>query len=177
MTAAFLLMSSAALAGADPVAQPAPATPAPVVVSGAGCSNCGTPACDPCASGKVGLLDKLKARFPKKSHDCCTPAPAPCDPCAGAKPNLLDKLKARWSSKKSHDCCTPACDPCGAAPAAPVTPPTTGGTTPPKEMPKGTTPPKETPKATTPPKGGVSIPLPLPPVTGASGLAGSSNPY
>ncbi len=115
----------------------------------------------------------LPQEVPRLLH----PGPAPCDPCAGAKPNLLDKLKARWSSKKSHDCCTPACDPCGAAPAAPVTPPTTGGTTPPKEMPKGTTPPKETPKATTPPKGGVSIPLPLPPVTGASGLAGSSNPY
>lgn len=199
MNAAFLLMSSVALTGAD-VAPAAPA-PAPVVISsGAGCSNCGAPAvaaapCGDCGKTKIGLLDKIKGRFAgigKKSHDCgCAPvvvaAPAPCDTCghaaAAPRPNLFDKLKSRMGHKKGH-ACGPVCDPCGAAhlmdapcatPGAPVTPPTTGTptTTPPKEMPKPKDTPKEAPKDK--PKGDTA--LPVPPVTGASGLTGAGNPY
>lgn len=197
MNAAFLLMSSAALAGAD--VAPTPAAPAPVVISsGAGCSNCGAPAaaapCGDCGKTKIGLFDKLKSRLGgigKKSHDCgCAPAPvvvaapAPCDTCghtaAAPRPNLLDKLKSRMGHKKC-DACGPVCDPCGAAhlvgatPGTPVTPPTTGTptTNPPKEMPKPKEAPKDAPKDK--PKGDTA--LPVPPVTGASGLTGAGSPY
>ena len=103
MNAAFLIMSSAALAGADP-APPLPPPAAPVVVSGAGCNNCGAPAYAPssgdcCGSSKGGLFDRLKGRFGGggglfgKKHgkgDCgCAPAcaPAPCPaPCAAPPP-------------------------------------------------------------------------------------------
>jgi hypothetical protein len=162
VNAAFLIMSTAALAGADP-APAAPAPAAPMVVSGAGCNNCGAPA--GCCDKKPGLLDKIKSRISgwgHKSHSCgCAPAPAPapapCNACpcgAADRPNLLDKLKARWGSKKS---CAPACDPCGTHTA----PPARGGTNPPKEMPK---PKDEKPKgnsASAPP-----IPA-VPPLPGA----------
>jgi hypothetical protein len=195
VNAAFLIMSSAALAGADP-APPPPLPAAPVVVSGAGCSSCGTPAYSSgcCGSSKQGLFDKLKGRFGgfgKKSHGCgCAPAcappapacaPAPCNTCnawnscptsIASRSNLFDTLKSRWGHKKKHG---PCCDTCGAATAvdgcaAPLpvgAPPVVvpGPTAPPKEMPK----PKETVK----PKGNVSAPLP--PVSGA-GLTGPS-PY
>ena len=196
MNAAFLLMSSAALAGAD-VAPPPPAATAPVVVHGTGgCTNCGTPA--PVSScgceKKVGLFYKLKSKcggFGKKpSHDCgcvpaCAPAPMPlptchtCNTCPtsiASRPNLLDKMKG-WCGHKKASHCGPVCDSCGvtattgcATPGAPYVPPTTGGTTttPPKEM------PKETPKTTPPvvkPKGDAGVPLPLPPVSGASGTS------
>ncbi len=170
MNAAFLIMSSAALAGADP-APPAHPPAAPMVVSGAGCNNCGAPA--GCCDKKPGLLDRIKSRLGgigKKAHDCgCAPAPAPCAapaPCntcgAADRPNLFDKLKSRWGSKKSN--CGPTCDPCGAAHLTP--PPATGGTTPPTEMPK---PKDEKPKET--PKGGNSSSIPpiptVPPIAGA----------
>ena len=84
MNAAFLIMTSAALAGADP-APPPPPPAAPVVVSGAGCNNC-APA-PGCCGSKTGFLDRLRGRlggglFKKKGHDCCAPAPcpAPCPP-------------------------------------------------------------------------------------------------
>jgi hypothetical protein len=170
VNAAFLLMSSAALAGADP-APAAPAAPA-VISTGHGCNNCGAPAAACCP--KTGLLDKIKARLGglrSKSHDCgCAPAPA-CDTCPKSvadRPNLLDKLKARWGSKKAHGC-APACDPCGTAHHAAH--PAPGGGTPPKEMPKPKDPPKVDPKPKDPPKGNVGIPAPLPPVTGAAGTS------
>ena len=189
VNAAFLLMSSAALAGADPAPAAAPAAPAPVVISsGGGCSNCGVPASDCCS--KPGLLDRIKARFGKKSCDCapppcpapCPPAPCKpaCDPCAKSvadRPNLFDKLKARCGMKKSSG---PCCDPCGAphvsgcadplpADAAPVTP---GTGAPPKEMPK----PKDEK-----PKGGnsatIPVPVPVPPTVNGAGLTAPSSPY
>jgi hypothetical protein len=197
VNAAFLLMSSAALAGADPM--PAPA--APVVVSGAGCSNCGPPVhYSDCGCSKPGLLDRFKARFGKKSHDCgCAPAPcptpcpppapcpppcapAPCHTCKSAadRPNLFDTLKSRWGHKKS---CGPTCDPCGAshlggcatplpADAHPVTP---GTGTPPKVMPKPVD-PKADPKAD--PKGkGNSTGAPLAPTVNGAGLTAPGSPY
>ncbi|MDY3551318.1 hypothetical protein R5W24_000393 [Gemmata sp. JC717] len=195
MNAAFLLMSTAALAGAD--VAPPPAAPAPAVISsGAGCSNCGTPVapCNDCGKTKVGLLDKLKARLGgvgKKSHDCgCAPAPvpAPCNDCVtttvAARPNLFDKLKSRMGHKKASACCGPVCDPCAVAPLSVVPPTPTPGTTtppsttPPKEMPKPQEAPKTQPKPkTTKDEAAVPLPLPAAPVTGASGLAGAGNPY
>lgn len=180
MNAAFLLMSSAALAGADP-APAAPAAPA-VISTGHGCNDCGAPAgCAP----KAGLLDKIKARLgglKNKSHDCgCAPAPvAHCDTCPKSvadRPNLLDKLKARLGSKKTCGC-APACDPCGGTvhsaahptvPAHPtMTPPGTGQMVPPKEMPKPKEPAKDAPKPKSEARG---IPTPLPPITGAAGTS------
>ncbi len=193
MNAAFLLMSSAALTGADP----APAHPAPVVISsGSGCTNCGTPAHSDCGNcGRAGLLDRLKSRFgSRKSHDCgcapCAPAPAPCaptcapacDPCKKSyadRPNLFDTLRAKWGAKKS---CGPTCDPCGAshlgagcatplpAGAAPVTPPAGGGA-PPKEMPK----PKDPPKSDAKPKGEAGAPGA--PGVNRAGLTAPNSPY
>jgi hypothetical protein len=178
---AFLLISSAALAGADPMPAPHPAA---VVVSGTGCSNC-APASDCCS--KAGLFDRIKGRLGgRKAHDCgapaCAPAPAPV-PCAPAcapapcgpkscadRPNLLDTLKARWGSKHG-----PCCDPCGAthvsgcaaplpAGAAPVVP----GTGAPKEMPK--------PKDKEPVKGNLTS-APVAPTVNGAGLTRPTSPY
>ncbi len=97
MNATVLLLSSALLAGADPVpAAAAPPVAAPVVTAApiagvpSGCGGCSAPA--PCAPSceKAGLLDRLRARLasfhkPKCHTACapaCTPAPAPC--CAPA---------------------------------------------------------------------------------------------
>lgn len=170
MNAAFLLMSSAALAGADPA--PAASVAPAVISTGHGCTNCGSPATTCCP--KTGLLDKIKARlgsWKHKSDDCgCAPAPAPachtCPKSVADRPNLLDKLKARLGSKKSCGC-APACDPCATAPAHDAHPAPPGGGTAPKEMPK----PKEPPKVDPKPKGNVAIPAPLPPVTGAAGTS------
>ncbi len=134
LNAAFLIISSAAMAGADPA--PMPAHHAPVVVSpGSGCNPCGSaPAC---GCDKPKLLEKLKGRFSRPSRDCgCAPAacpapcptpyPAPCpppvvkpcNPCCpqsiADRPNLLDKLKERWASKNQcNPCANPCANPCG----------------------------------------------------------------
>ncbi|MCY2941903.1 MAG: hypothetical protein NTV50_09595 [Planctomycetota bacterium] len=93
MNAAFLLLTTAWVAGADA----APAA-APAVTS---TSSCDSTCCD-----KPSLLDKLRARFAK---DCCD-APkceAPkvvkcekkadaCDPC---KVSILDKLRAKLHAR------------------------------------------------------------------------------
>ena len=99
MNAAFLLLTTAWVAGAD--AKPAPA---PAVAS---TSTCAADCCD-----KPSLLDKLRAKFQR--NDCCE-APKcekkadPCDPC---KESILDKLRAKLHK---NDCCD-TCD--SAAPAA-----------------------------------------------------------
>lgn len=103
MNAAFLLVTTAWLAGADP-AQPAPqaapaATPAPVGAyaapgayahgaygggyggCGAGCSGGCDTCCDSCCDecGKGGLFGKLKGMFSRKS--CCDTCESCCDSC------------------------------------------------------------------------------------------------
>lgn len=197
MNAAILLMSSATLAGADPAPAAHPPAAPVVISSGAGCSNCGTAAAyyapSDCGCGKAGLLDRFKARFGRKSADCCTPAPccAPasaCDPChksAADRPNLLDKLKSRWGGKRSA-CCDPCAttyvDPCAtthavAAPPA-TTPPVTGGTTPPKEMPKPKD-PKDSKDSKDKGKGGNTggVSVPAPPTVSGAGLTTPASPY
>ena len=84
MNAAFLLMTTACLAGADAAAPaPAPANPAPAAApvysvgtggcGGGGCSSCGTcgGGCDTCGGESEGFLSKLKARFHRASSSDC----------------------------------------------------------------------------------------------------------
>ena len=239
MNAAFLLMSSAALAGADASPPPAAYSPAPVVISGSGgCTNCGSAAqsysyapasygsagdCG-CDSKKPGLFSRLKGKFGgmgrKSSSDCgCAPACAPvyvpppstCNTCSSSamaapasRPGLFDRLKSRCGHSKATYC-GPVCDPCGGAhlsggyaagtaytpgtpytpgcatPGMPYTPPATGTTMPPKEMPKDPKvmpkDPKEMPKDKPKDKPKSDVLIPVPPVTGAGGLTGSSSPY
>ncbi len=89
MNASVLLLSSALLAGADPVPVVTAAPIAGVAVGCGGCSSAPAVACAPdCAPscGRVGLLDRLRARLAArrapKCQPACTPAPAPC--CAPA---------------------------------------------------------------------------------------------
>jgi hypothetical protein len=86
VNAAFLLVTTAWLTGADPAPTAAPAAPAPVVSSanyggaGCGCSGgCGD-TCGDTGCGCGGLFGKLKGRF-HHGGDCgCETA---CDSCGG----------------------------------------------------------------------------------------------
>lgn len=113
MNAAFLVLTSALAAGSD-VTLIGWGENAPAIVQAGGCSSCGAApsCCDPCASSRVKLLDKIKARCAPKCKSSCAPA---CDPCAAEKIGFLDKLKAHFASKKS--CCAPAPTCCPPAPA------------------------------------------------------------
>jgi hypothetical protein len=189
VNAAFLIMSSAALVGADP-APPPPGAPV-VVNTGIGCGNCGAPSYGGCCgSYKPNLLDHLRDRFAKKHSCACAPAcpapkPAPalcntcntcqptCQPSCANRPNLFDKLKSRWGTKKNCD--APCCDPCGGyhlSTTPPVT--STGPSTAPQEMPKPMDKPKEKPKGGN--TSGLPQPLQATPFTG-SGLTGNGSPY
>ena len=96
MNAAFLLLTTAWVAGADA----APAA-APAVTS--------TSSCDSACCDKPSLLDKLRAKFAKDCCDApkceapkvvkCEKKADPCDPC---KVSLLDKLRAKLHK---NDCC------------------------------------------------------------------------
>ncbi|MBX7105353.1 MAG: hypothetical protein K1X57_14815 [Gemmataceae bacterium] len=112
MNAAYLLLTSAWMAGAD-AAPVAPAAAAPVVSTGACCGGGCATSCDPCANHcGPSLLDRVRARFhrndccdsgcnaPVVHHKCCTPAPAPtcCTPVKTCAP--------------ACNTCQPACDPC-----------------------------------------------------------------
>jgi hypothetical protein len=141
VNAAYLMLTTAWLAGADPA--PAPAAPAAPVVSapiGGGCGGgCGC-ATDACCE-KEGFFAKLKAKFHKNDCGCgceqaptccapkpvCCPAPKPvCCPapaptcchaapvscgCDECKPSLCERIKAKF--KKSKDCgCDSGCGGC-----------------------------------------------------------------
>ena len=132
MNAAFLLVTTAWLAGADPIPAAPVAAPAMVAAPGAGCSSCGASTCGSCGTGadREGLLSKLRARFHRDSCDSCAPACAPapvCAPkCAPAPvcntcnscdegPGFFAKLKAKFARE---DCgckgsCGSSCDSCG----------------------------------------------------------------
>ena len=153
MNAAFLLVTTAWFAGADP----APATPAtphagavastPVggCCGGAGCADsCGC--CDCCCS-KPGLLQRLFARR-CNSCDCCNTC---CDSCATTnccgcdsccdccgKPGFFHRLRARHNC-----CCNSCCDSCcGDGCGSHVAPAPMPGAEPIKTLPKDATPKK-----------------------------------
>ena len=147
MNAAFLLVTTAWLAGAD-ADKPAPPAahhpPAP-----AACSTY----CDPCCE-KEGLLQRFCNLFKRKDccDPCCTPCPKPCPPpCPKPCPppckvtctttcddcceeGFLKKLLNRFRCRKCDDCCNPCCTaPPHHPKAEPIPPPKDGG----KPMPKG----------------------------------------
>lgn len=125
MNAAFLLVTSAWLAGADP----APAA-APAVTATTGC--CGT--CDACCDEGFGkrFLGRLKGMWRRDDccdscgHEkttCCAPAPkAHCDTCDhGCKESWKDRFKGMFKrdccdsceTKSCHGtCAATACDDC-----------------------------------------------------------------
>ena len=146
MNAAFLLMTTALVAGADAAPSHAPASPAPVVVHPAppaspcgsgvgGCSGgCGT--CYDACCEKEGLFtrlrNKLSSRF-SKGNDCCDPCGDTCSAGFGSK--LRGRLKGMF--RKHDDCCdacAPACD--GCASGTVVGTPILGTPAPAQSMPK-----------------------------------------
>jgi hypothetical protein len=129
VNAAFLLVTTAWLAGADPAVAPAapaakPAapvvvTPAPVVAAPAdSCSSCGSPAtCDSCEPKHHHTFKGLFSGCHKKSCETCgtcAPAPAPA-PCCAPAPAPAPCCAPAPAPKP---CCAapapaPACDSCG----------------------------------------------------------------
>lgn len=90
MNAAFLLMTTTWLAGADPApAAAAPAAPVASAPAGGACcgGNCGGGCCDSCCDTcceKQGCLQKLMSRFHHKSCcDCCDSCCGSCGGCGG----------------------------------------------------------------------------------------------
>ena len=108
MNAAFLLLTSAWMAGAD--AAPAPAA-APATVAGSSCcGGCGT-SCDTGCGRKLftgALRARLSGLFHKDCCDSCAPAcpPAPC--CKPACPPAPCCKPAPVCCKPAPVCCTPA---------------------------------------------------------------------
>ena len=136
MNAAFLMLTSAWMAGADVEVTPAPVSLTSGVVStGSSCSTgscgggCATACDDPCAS-KPGLFSRLKGKmsFGHKSCDTCAPAPAPvvvphhvhapaastCDDGC-SKPGLFSRLKGSFGKKSCGTGCETAAPCCGTA--------------------------------------------------------------
>jgi hypothetical protein len=176
VNAAFLLVTSAWLAGqaappppAQPAYPPAHAHPAPAAPTAS--SACCDTGCDSCCEG--GLLARLRGWF-RRRDDCCDtcgghPQPAPsyhdhgCQDECGCRPGLLDRLRG-WFHR--GDCCDGGAADCcatAAAPSAHVMP------RPPEQIqaPKSTEPPKEMPKGTT---NGAGIIMPQPGLAPASTL-------
>ena len=88
MNTAFLLMSTAWIAGSDPAGCAGCASPAPVAAS-----------CDSCGTSSPGLFSRLKGKL-SCGAACGTPlftAPAACDSCGtSSSPGLLSRLKGRF---------------------------------------------------------------------------------
>lgn len=119
MNAAYLLLTSAWLAGADAApAAPAPVASAPVVASGSCCGNaggCSSYADSSCGCEKVRFWDKWKGRCHKdcgyeQSCGCAAPAPS----CGCAAPVHVHHVHAA----PSCGCAAPAPS-CGCAAPAP----------------------------------------------------------
>jgi hypothetical protein len=178
VNAAFLLVTSAWLAGQaapPPPAQPAPpyahAHPAPAAPAAS--SACCDTGCDSCCEG--GLLARLRGWF-RRHDDCCdtcdthkpAPPPAPshhdCGGCqdeCGCGQGLLARLRGWFRRDDCCDGCATDCSGTAAAPAAhaPPRPPE------PIKAPKSTEPPKEMPKGTTNGAGLILPPSGLTPAT------------
>ncbi len=195
MNAAFLLMSSTLVAGADTpppapapapaVAQPAPTWPSPaygVPAAAGGCSSCApgfAPGCsDPCPCEKTGLFARLRNRG---GCDCGAPeskkkhgifhgftTSASCDSCDGGRGGLFSRLHSHLG-RGQGDC---GCDGGWAGPASWGGPFVGGCALPPAAAPAAPAAPTEAPKPMEKPKepakttGSGSARLPAPsPVT------------
>ena len=90
MNAAFLLLTTAWLAGADAPAGTAPAPAAPTAgYCGGGCGSCCNTCCD-CCCEKESCLQKLMKRFHHKDCcDCC--CDYGCGGCGGGEPLTAPK--------------------------------------------------------------------------------------
>ncbi len=173
MNAAFLLLTSAWLAGQaapPPPAKPAP-PPAPAPMASGACCDSGAGCCDSgCDSGcGGGLFARLRGLF-HRHDDCCDtcspcakPAPAPshhdccaapaCDDC-GCGGGLFARLRG-WFHRHDDCCDTCGTDCCGATAAhGPMAPPPE-----PIKAPKSSEPPKAMPKGST---SGAGLTLPQP---------------
>lgn len=148
MNAAFLLMSSALVTGADPQAAPAAAPPAAAVVApaphAAPCCAIPAPCSDACA--RRGLFAHMRLWGHRDDCGCghrdrcdrhvfhgfttAGPCNTGCDPCGverhgwGSGPGLLSRLRAKFGHR---DCCDAA--PCCPTPSCAV-PPIPGGAPP-----------------------------------------------
>ena len=132
VNAAFLLVTTAWLSGADAAPDAKPAAPAPMA---APCASCGD--CNSCDGHK--LKDKLRGWFHREDCAC----EKPCDTCGHAHAKITahsdcgcktcadtcnecsfsDRLKAKFNSWRHRDCgCDSGCGGCSgcgsAAPAA-----------------------------------------------------------
>ena len=108
MNAAFLVLTTAWLAGAEaaPAAPPKnpPATAAPAGSCSGSCGAC----CDSC--GRERLIDRLRSRFHR--GDCCDSCkPAKCDSCC-ERERLIDRLRSRFHRGDCCDSCKSSCGAC-----------------------------------------------------------------
>jgi hypothetical protein len=138
VNAAFLLVTTAWLTGADPVpvqaapaakAAPAMAAPAPAMVAapaGGDCGSCETACCESFGHRFRGLFTRHHgcgscdtcAPAPKP---CCAPPPAPKPCCAAPAPTCCDSCGHRLRGLfQRRSCCetVAACGGCDAAPMA-----------------------------------------------------------
>jgi hypothetical protein len=180
MNAALLLMSTAFGAGDDVIQAGWGDRALPAMHRAGSCGSCGptvaSSCCDPCASSRTKLIDRLKAL-------CAKPPSSGCDPCAGnpcntgryTQPNLLDNLRARRASKNTccPSGCAPAYDPCATPPAPgaanPNPPNTLPQTMPPTRDAKGAEPKQGTTNAA--PAGAAPNPVTLPALPSAPASA------
>jgi hypothetical protein len=118
VNAAYLLLTSAWLAGADPAPQAhaAPAAAAPVVSTGSCCGGgCSADTCcDPC--GRSGFFDRVRDKFRRKNDCCDTCAPACQAPCqTSCAPTCCDsgpRFDFSRFKRKNNDCCAPVTSCC-----------------------------------------------------------------
>jgi hypothetical protein len=128
VNAAFLLVTSAWLAGGDAAAAAPAATAAPIVSSAScsscgGSSNCGCNSCDSgCGCEKEGFFARLRAKFSRggecgceQASSCGCAAAAPS--CGCEKEGFFSRLKGRFhrESECGCGCAAPVQSSCGCA--------------------------------------------------------------
>ena len=119
MNAAFIMLTSAWLAGADPAPPaaapaPAPAAPAPAVVATGngcgGCGGCGDVSGECCDHHRKKLLSGLKGKL-HRHNECCESAPAAA-PCCAPAPAPKPVCCAPAPAPAPSACCAPAQNEC-----------------------------------------------------------------